>query len=72
MSFNTGFPNDSRDTLSSMPKKPKDEIVFNGITFLLTPTANGYRAAIKDSDGKYGEGATKSMAIGNCVLRNQD
>lgn len=63
---------DSQSSLKEMPKTRKDEIVFKGTIFILTPSVNGYIAAIKDSDGKYGRGASKSMAVGDCVLRNLD
>lgn len=72
MQKDTEYQNDQTASLKSMPKPKKDEIIFLGLTFVITPTTNGYMAAIKNSEGKFGRGATKSMAVGNCVLNNQD
>jgi hypothetical protein len=61
---------DSQSSLKEIPKVKKGKILFMGITFVITPTVNGYIACVKDSNGKFGRGATKSMAIGDCVLNN--
>lgn len=66
------YQNLQTSSLKSMPKVPKDTITFQGIDFIITPSVNGYLAATTKLPGKVGKGNTKSMAIGNLILRNQD
>lgn len=72
MRFDPEFQNDQTASLKSMPAVKKDTITFLGVEFIITPSANGYLAATTKLPGKVGRGGTKSMAIGDLILRNQD
>lgn len=66
------FQNDQRSSLKSMPKAKKDEVIFQGITFILTPYTHGYVAATTNLPGIIGKGGSERSAIGDLIIRNQD